>query len=92
MTILFVAIVMFALVYVPIGGYIAGLFGETGNALWIAAWPVVFAWLISVVWADIPTAIYEATREGLEKLRAPVVADIGEEFDYDDDCEDIYAG
>lgn len=92
MTILFIALIVFAMAYIPIGGYIAGLFGESGNTLWIAAWPVVFAWLISVVWADIPVVFMEAVKDGLHRLKTPIIIDIDEEFDYDDECEDMYAG
>lgn len=64
-----VVLVLFALAYIPMGQSVANSFCEAGNNLYIMAWPVVIAWLLSVVLEDIPGTI----RGAFEDMCTPYI-------------------
>lgn len=96
MTTAIIAILLTVIVYIFIGKVTANAFDEGNSLKWILAWPVVIAWLISVVGPKFPVNLWYAICEyaviAFEKfenldMNAPYDPDDG--F-YNDDLDDLY--
>lgn len=89
MTTAIIAILLTVIVYIFIGKVTANAFDEGSSLKWILAWPVVIAWLISVVGPRFPVNLWHAICEYFDNLDMNVPYDPDDGF-YNDDLDDLY--